>query len=245
MKTSNKLLIAAAIITIFGIIGSAIYSVNQLSENTIKGNGIMITKTIPVSNYYGIAVTNFDFELIKSTENKVEVLADENLHVMFDIKVEKEVLGIGIKPGSYHWNTKLKVKIYYTDLNSIKLSSSASCTGSVTEPTLSVSASSASEADLEINADSVAVSSSSGAKIKVKGKTKALTAKCSSGAKIQASKLISETCEVSASSGADVDVFANQTLDAKASSGGNITYYGNPRADKVKTSSGGNIENGE
>ena len=245
MKTSNKLLIAAAIITILGVIGSAIYSGNQLSKNTIKGNGVMTSKTIPLSNFNGIAVTNFDYELIESSENKVELFADENLIPMFDVKVENEILGIGINSGSYHWEKQFKVKIYYTDLKSIYLSASANCTGSLTEPALSISLSSGSDADLEVNTDSLDVSSSSGSNIKVKGKTSSLTANSSSGAKINAKKLISEKCKVIASSGAHVVVFTNQSLNAKASSGGNITYYGNPNADKINISSGGSIENGE
>jgi hypothetical protein len=75
----------------------------------------------------------------------------------------------------------------------------------------------------------------------VSGTTQSVKAGCSSGANLDASKLVAENGDVSSSSGADMDVHVTKDLKAHASSGAGITVYGNPTTRDTNSSSGGDV----
>ena len=87
----------------------------------------------------------------------------------------------------------------------------------------------------------VSLDSSSGSQMNVSGTAQSLKASCSSGANLNASKLVSDKADVSASSGADLDVHVTKDLKAHASSGAGITVYGNPTTRDTNSSSGGDV----
>jgi hypothetical protein len=64
----------------------------------------------------------------------------------------------------------------------------------------------------------------------------------SSGASLDAEKLLCADVVVGASSGADAAVFASASVDAEASSGGHVVVHGNPTKFETDSSSGGDVE---
>ena len=76
----------------------------------------------------------------------------------------------------------------------------------------------------------------------VDGKATDVELKASSGSNLKAGALSAESCEVDASSGANIYIDVEKALDGEASSGGQVYYSGNPKTVNISTSSGGNIK---
>ena len=79
------------------------------------------------------------------------------------------------------------------------------------------------------------------ANIYLSGECNEHKAAVSSGAGIASQDLEANHVRASASSGAEVKVWANESLDASASSGGRIKYEGSPSDINRSKSSGGSI----
>jgi hypothetical protein len=73
-------------------------------------------------------------------------------------------------------------------------------------------------------------------------KSETLDLDASSGSDIDAKELLVVTCVAEASSGAGITVNVKDNLKAKASSGGDINYYGNPTAVTNNSSRSGNVD---
>jgi hypothetical protein len=82
---------------------------------------------------------------------------------------------------------------------------------------------------------------SSGSNLTLEGVTRIFIGKSSSGSQINASKLIVETCEANASSGANLSVNCLKELNANASSGGYIKNYESSNKTVKNSYSGGKI----
>lgn len=89
---------------------------------------------------------------------------------------------------------------------------------------------------------SLTARASSGAKIQLSGKAEFLNVDASSGASFKGNDFSVTNCKAEASSGAGVQVNVDKELSAEASSGGYIKYQGNGLIRDINISSGGSVK---
>lgn len=162
-------------------------------------------------------------------------------------KVSNGTLKVRMKNSFKNWknadNGSMNVQISCKNLEAISGSAAADISGgtSIKSTNFKVNASSAAEIDLNLEVNNLDIDASSGADVSLKGNTQKLSVDISSGADLKAYDLKAENVRVDASSGADAKVFASKEIDADASSGADISYKGDPTKEKIKSSSGGDV----
>ncbi|WP_025740128.1 head GIN domain-containing protein [Aquimarina pacifica] len=212
--------------------------------NGVSGEGEVITKERSIDeNFDTVKVSKgIDVILNKSTDKKVIVEANKNLHDHIEIYVKANTLYITSDENIFKADEK-KVVISYDKLNKVTVSSGASISSeeTVVQKDLALSASSGADMRLEVRAETLASSVSSGAMIDLSGKVNNHTAKASSGADIRAKNLMSLSSQANASSGSSIRIHAKNEFSGKATSGADVIYYGEPEIVSETDNSGGNV----
>ena len=212
--------------------------------NRVNGNRNVISKDRKISNKFnGIRVsTGIDLYVNQGAKNKVSVEADENLHDIIKTEVEDGVLKVYSEKNI--WRAKAR-KVYVTikDLTLLKATSGSDVYGQGTIKTDEISITATSGADIRITVDATSVEtvSTSGSDISIEGTTTNHASRATSGASIDAYDLQSKNVIATATSGADINIYASEKLEAKATSGGDIDFKGNPKNVNKKSSSGGDV----
>jgi len=229
----------------FGTIFSLIlfcFSCNSL--NPVKGTGKLVTQARDVENFTKIDVSgSIDVHIKQGLPASVKVTADDNVINDLVTKVESGELNIRQRPNTSFRNATMEVYIVTPEISAISTAASAEVEtdGSIKNAAkISFSASSSSSIKAKVDAPTIFINTSSSAEAIVAGRGKSLQAKSSSSSTVMADKLLVETADVSASSSADINIFASVQINAKASSSGSILYSGSPNV-KSKTSSSGTI----
>jgi len=203
----------------------------DINLGQVSGNGNVQTEERKVTEEFNSvrASAGMGVYLIKGTENKIVVEADENLLEIIETSVTNGELKIRAEKNIGKAKAK-KVYVTYISLSSITANSGADIIADsiIESETLSLSSSSGADMELEVLAKDLFIETSSGADIDVSGKAISLRAEASSGSDLNARKLLVSTCRARASSGADVIVNVQDKLNARASSGGDVRYYGDP-----------------
>lgn len=209
-----------------------------------SGSGNLVKQTREVSSFSGLSVSgDFDVTLTQGNTSRVEVESDDNLMDEIKTKVNNGTLEIYFDKVTKLRNGTFNIYITVPELNKIDASATANIKANgifKTGDEFIIKSSSAGEIKINADAPSIKLQSSSAGQISISGRTRNLTVNASSGAEIRAKNLLSETADASASSGADVDVYASISLNASASSGGSIHYSGKPHVNK-RESSGGSV----
>jgi hypothetical protein len=179
----------------------------------------------------------------------VRIEADDSIIEEIITEVKGSTLHIYRKSGSwfniFNWRRSRPVKAYVTAINLRKIDASSGSDvkseNSIKGDRLEVRASSGSSVAMNVVYKNIFLSCSSGADIRMSGKAKTVEADASSGSDINARELEAVICRASASSGADIAVYATGEIHAKSSSGADIRYYGNPEIKNIEESSGGDV----
>jgi hypothetical protein len=209
----------------------------------IHGNGKVVKEERSVSGFDQIsASTGIEVALTQDSFEKVVVEADENIQKILKTEVTGGKLKIYLEEG-VNYAKKMKVFVTLKQLKELEASAGAEVKSEnlIKSESLKINSSSGSDVTMEVGCTMVSLDSSSGSQMNVSGTTQSVKAGCSSGANLDASKLVAENGDVSASSGADMDVHVTKDLKAHASSGAGITVYGNPTTRDTNSSSGGDV----
>lgn len=214
-------------------------SVTAFAQTTINQNlGDFTTLKV----YNGI-----ELELIKSTDQKLEITGDksEKVKIKNVNNTLKLSLPFSLKPSNNSADGKILIKLYYNkNINIIDANEGATITSK------------------DFNQDKVELNAQERAFINITTKTKYLTIIASSGGIIKVSGTAKNqevdvdlygiyhgfnlkstgNSTVKAGTGAKAEVTAGETLNAKVSFGGTIFYKGNPEVVKDKKVIGGIIE---
>ena len=222
----------------------SVISIALSSCDMISGSGNIITQTRATGDFRSISASSgFNVELKTGPTAEIVLEADDNVMKYLETTVSGDNLTIGIKNNVGLSNAHLKAYITALQIDGIKASSGADVmvTGLLKNAgKLSFNASSAGTITADIDAPQVEADASSGASVKLSGKTKNFAATVSSGSNMKAGDLLSESTNVSASSGSHATVHASVNLKANASSGASINYFGAANVDKT-VSSGGSV----
>ena len=211
---------------------------NVMEYVVCKVEGGKLWATID-SKINSISNVNVKIYLPKSEKiDKISTASGGEAHIYPTIKSSS--LTIESSSGS-------EVEIITTEVG--KLTVNASSAGTIkgsfkSESSANLAASSAGKIDITLLGKEVKCEASSGANIKLNGQANKLNAEASSAADINAKTFTAENVYAAASSGADVDVFAQKRLSANASSAGKIRYTGPVDSFDVSknASSGGSVK---
>lgn len=176
--------------------------------------------------------------ITQAPEYSVRVEADENIIDNIGTRVRNGELQV-YATESIGKATK-NVYVHMPKITSLEVNSGADLISEspIESATLAVAGSSGGMLKVAINAQDTEVDASSGANLDLSGTTGRLDVDASSGANIRARDLQSSVCKASASSGANISVYAEDELTAGANSGANIRYRGDAVVHKKKSFSG-------
>ena len=208
----------------------------------VSGNGNVSTEKRTLDKDFTAIKASEGLQVYLTQDDNVGITveADENLHDLIITEVVDGALHIHCKQNIGSATSK-KVKVNFTNVSNISSTSGSSvfATNIVKSEELTIKTSSGSNMKIEVNTSHLNCKSTSGSSLKISGKTNKLIAEANSGSTVKGKNLIAISCQVKASSGADVSVNTSKELVAKANSGGSIKYYGNPeKVDKNNSVSG-------
>lgn len=209
----------------------------------VKGNGNVKEETRNVKPFNKVHVTTgMNVRFVQGDQQKVVVVADENLHEIIETFVDDGTLEIRAKANIWRAEEK-KVIVTINDIEEIEATagSNIKTESTLTAGNVRIKSSAGSNIHLDMTGNTIELSASSGSNIFFGGSYKEAELKVSSGANIKAEDLKVDKCRARASSGANIWITVNGELDAEASSGGNVFYQGSPKQVNVSSSSGGNV----
>jgi len=197
----------------------------------VRGNGNVQSEDRTINGSFNAikASHGLDVYLTQDNTESVRVQADENLLDIISVEVEDNVLKIYAKENIGYAAAK-KVMVHFKDVSKITSTSGSDVysTNVIRAENLELRTTSGSDMELEVHTNSLDCQSTSGSDLRLSGKTNNLFAEATSGADIKAGKLVAQSSNVKATSGADITVNTTYELNAKANSGGDITYLGSP-----------------
>lgn len=210
----------------------------------IHGNGKVVKEERNITGFDAISVsTGIEVVINQDTFEKVVVEADENIQKILKTELNGNKLRIYLEEG-VNYAKRMKVYVTVKQLKSLDASAGAEAksSGKINSESLKIHSSSGSDINVEVGCNFVLADSSSGSELTVSGTTVSVKGQCSSGSELKLAKLIAETGDVSASSGAELYVHTTKEIKAHASSGAEITVYGNPAIRDTNSSSGGDVD---
>jgi len=207
-------------------------------------------QTRSVKDFHGIRVSNgIHLYLTQGNEEAVAVSAsDAEYRDRIKTEVRNGVLEIYFdRTGWNSWKDsdrrKLRAYVSCKVLDQLKGSSGAQVEvdGSIKSGELVMDFTSGSNFKGDIRVTKLKMDQNSGAETNISGTATNCTIEASSGSSFKGYDLVTDLCEASTSSGADLRITVNKELSASASSGGQIHYKGNGLIRDISTSSGGEV----
>ncbi|MDP5082295.1 MAG: DUF2807 domain-containing protein [Winogradskyella sp.] len=237
--------------TLIRIIIASIVSILMLSCNFsmnlgtgVNGNRDVVTRDREISDDFNTITVSqgLDLYLTQSSNVSLSIEADENLHELIVTEVENGVLKIYTSK-NINKAASRKIMLDFSDISVIKATSGSDVysTNTIEVDNLELSTTSGADMKLTVNTTELTCKATSGSDLKLSGSSKNLNASATSGSDIDASNLITEISDVSATSGADISVNTSIELTARATSGGDVRYTGHPEKVNKSDSSAGSV----
>ncbi|EDM43062.1 hypothetical protein SCB49_12594 [unidentified eubacterium SCB49] len=212
-----------------------------------KGNGIITTETIEVSDYDEINVVgSMDVTLVKGAEGIITVTTDENLHEYVEITsiagklkitLRNTINGIRSKKG-------IIVEVPFTDLDKVSLVGSGDIESNATikASTMEVTLTGSGDINLLVETENLDSNLTGSGDIRLKGNATNFKAKVSGSGDFDANDLLTDHTSAFVSGSGDLNVNAKKSIKARVNGSGDITYRGNPDKTDTKVSGSGDIE---
>lgn len=203
---------------------------NPSNTTLITGNGIVKTQDRQVSSFHAIKVSGgIDVELSQGNELKLQVEADENLIPNIRTEVKDGVLNIYTEGSIRHAQT-MKVHLTFKQLDAITASGGCDIESKhkLSFTTLKLDISGGCDIELNCNAENLVCKQSGGCDVELSGEAQKGTFEVSGGCDLKASEFHIKNCEVDASGGSDVSIYAKGELTITATGASDVNYYGKP-----------------
>ena len=206
----------------------------------LKGNGKMVSKTIPVSSFLRlhISITGMT-ELIQSNDEKVVVESDENLLEYFDAVNSGRTLYVSSEAKFRNPSAALcRVKIYFREFDKLSLRNDGGHVISrediILQRPLELSIQSIGNTNLTIHAPGIKLVNQSQGEVRLSGKCNLLEIKNQSEGSLFATGMIAEELNIRNLAEGDVELFAEKTISIVHMGWGYVHYYGNAILKDVK-----------
>jgi len=224
------------------------HAFGQWKSKTIKGTGPVMTKEINTNSYEGVSVTgSFYVSLIKGTEGKIIMKAQENLLDYISISVENKELAIRTKKGFNLTPAKgqrIEIIVPIEEISSIKLAGSGDIVSSAELQTsrFNIDLVGSGDIKLNINCETLVATLSGSGDIELKGKAKTVEATVAGSGDIEAFDVLAENAKASVAGSGDIEVSCSERIEAYVSGSGDIKYRGNPKKQDTKVTGSGTIK---
>ena len=178
--------------------------------------------------------------LVPSSENKVESASQDTEVETVNRNGE---LKIRMAPAQILQGDRVKVKVYYQNLNDIQASQGSTINSdSIWKASmLTITANEGSKIKLDLDTGKLNVRANSGGEIKVTGTADHQDIVVTAGGKFYGNTLESKSATVTSNAGGIAEVFATESVNATTRAGGVINVFGDPNDRKFKNVIGGKI----
>ena len=183
-----------------------------------------------------------EIELQKSSNSRIEIVGEQAEDVV--VVNSDGILKIRLRiPDSFVPEDVRIVLFYNDDIGVLDANEGGKITSEkrISQQHLEVKVQEGAFIDLDIKVKHLVVKSVTGGIIELMGQAENQTVEANTGGVYSAYNLKSEQVNVTAASGARVEVQSNEILDAKVRFGGTIHYKGNPEVLRTKKIIGGKI----
>jgi len=183
-------------------------------------------------------------DIIKSDQAKIEITGEKTGDV--NVKNVNGKLKLSLKFPENFNPDKVRITIFYNlDLTILDVNEGSAIFSNETidQVSLTVKAQEGAYIHVPIDVKYLTVKAVSGGSIKLKGNAVNQEVFVSTGGVYDAYELITEYADVTAASGANIEVNVSNLLDASVRFGGTILYKGNPEKVNAKKVMGGKIKN--
>lgn len=190
---------------------------------------------------------NLDVDLVKSDEKEILIYSDQNIkpEVIFTRNRGDLLEVVRLKANGYEQH-KIKVTIYYQNIESLELSNGVSLKHSGkfsgNQLVLHVGANAQITSQCALNA--LEIKAENGAQIQLSGSVDLLVARLKNGSELNALGLFCQRGKVEANAGSKAFVTVVKSLEAEASAGSKIEFKGSPEEVIIKTTFGGEVTEG-
>lgn len=233
----KRTLILLAALFVSAFLSSCIFT------GSVEGNGKVAEETRDLGDFDKISVTRgMNVYITQGSATKVVVRADENLMDVIETSVSDGTLKVSCNRGIRKAESN-RVLVTVPDIDLIKTTAGSNVFSEDTLKLkmLEVKSTAGSNVKLSLTATELNVSAMAGSNVFLGGTADSFKVRANSGSNVKAGELHAATCNLKASSGANIWVQAQKELNASVSSGANVFYYGNPEATNIQKSSGGNV----
>ena len=213
----------------FTITGKEVVIINgkvisgKISENMIKGSGVIKTETREVDEFYGLNLScSADVKITYGETPRLDIIADDTILPIVSTEVTDGVLNISTNE-SYSTQNNIIVKIQVPMIQELSIQGSGDIDmDSVTKDTLSLSISGSGNIDAT-------------------GSVVNLMANVSGSGDLQLKKLKATHCNLMINGSGDAIVSVSERLDAAINGSGDIYYYGKPKKVSSKVNGSGEV----
>lgn len=243
MKTTNKILIAALVVTLVISTYFMLKISSFIQINHIEMSGIYEEKTIDIEDFERIVAKNSVIvNYVESDESKLHIEADTALfkYLVAEVKDEKLIINLDTPlPES----NKALVTVFGKAPNSIKIELGAKfrTTDTINTDKLHLDMQRGAKLKINTNVDYLSCQQWEGSKGVIKGSADSLIIKSKHGSTLNAEQLAANHADISSSAGSQVFVFVTGSLSVKASEGGIVKYKGNPELKNTDIIKGGQL----
>ena len=212
----------------------------------VRGNGNITTQTRSTQDYDQVTMAGpMDVKLVRGTEGKITVTADENLQQYIIVETRGDELVIKIEKGINLRTSRhgIKITVPFKGLNHVSLTGSGDIfsTDLIKGDRFKTSITGSGDMVLRVENNSMTARITGSGDMDISGKTNNLDMSITGSGDFDGSNLESVNTTVSVTGSGDADVHCSGDLKARVSGSGDISYQGHPKTQNTKVSGSGSI----
>jgi hypothetical protein len=213
---------------------------SSCSVFNVIGSGKVISDERQVSGIERISIgSSMNLIIEQSGSESIRIEAPEDIIPYISTEMVDGELQIELKPVRFMSIRSIDCYVSVKDLNSIRVSSSASvkCDNLKTENLL-VEMASSSKGSLTVDVENLDLKIASSANLTISGKAGLQNTEVNSSGKLNAYNLVSKDCKIEVNSSSSANINVSDNLDAIVRSSATVNYKGNPKVNSDIASSG-------
>ncbi|MGN6163943.1 MAG: head GIN domain-containing protein [Flavisolibacter sp.] len=211
----------------------------QEKNETIEGNGKLITKEVPVASFDALEASGiYELKLSQADKETVKIEADENLQDLFQVRNEGSKLIIDMKKLEHkNLKSKNKMKVYVTfkKLKEMELSTVGNVASEeqLSFDDLNMENKSVGNVDLKLTANKIDLKNKSVGNVKLSGKAQDAVVKNSGVGSLEAGNFVVQTMNIENTGIGSAEVNAEKNLKVRDSFLGKVKNKGSAPVRKM------------
>jgi hypothetical protein len=218
---------------------SVVCSAQQKKQETIEGNGKMVTRDVAVTSFDELKASGvYELKLVQGSKEAVKIEADENLQELFEVRNEGNKLVVSMtkdKNLNMKKGSKLKVYVTFRKLKALDLSTvgNVDTENELSFDNLQLNTRSVGNVNLKFTANQVDINNKSVGEINLSGKAQQATVKNAGVGSLNAGSFVVQTMSIENSGVGEAEVNCEKELKVKDSFLGKVKNKGNAAVRKM------------